>query len=230
MKTILKKLTTTTFIFLNVFCSGESSSNDSDILNLLLFRQNSESASASSSNNRAFRYIFVTADAHNGNFGGISGADAFCGTQTPTGLGTTGSFKALMISQNGGGENTRIASLNADANFNGQGNGQVNWILKADTDYRRIDGTTVVFRTNGRRLFDFNPANSLQNSFTTTVGTRIWTALNPDWSATNSCGDWFSADAGNQGETGLPNERDVQSIHIGTINCNTTARVLCIEQ
>ncbi|MBM9500554.1 DUF1554 domain-containing protein [Leptospira sp. 201903071] len=228
MKTILKKLLTLLFVFLNVFCSGESNSKDSDLIALLLLNQSQRTQSSESN---TFKYLFVTADAHNGNFGGISGADTFCRTQTPTGLGTTGSFKALINAQNGGAGNTRIASLNADANFNGRGDGQVEWVLKADTEYRRTDGTTIVFRTNSRRLFDFNPANSLLNAFTTAAGgARIWTALNADWSPTNSCADWTSADAGDQGEVGIPTERDIQSIHIGTINCNTTARVLCIEQ
>ncbi|WP_158586486.1 DUF1554 domain-containing protein [Leptospira stimsonii] len=194
---------------------------------MLLFKQSTESAS--SPDNRGFRYLFVTADAHNGNFGGISGADTFCRIQTPNGLGTTGNFKALLVTGNAGAGNTRIASLNADANFNGLGDGQVDWVLRADTEYRSANGTTIVFRTNSRRLFDFNPANSLQNSFTTTGGTGIWTALNPDWSAAPSCTNW-TVDAGGQGEVGLPTEKDVQSIHIGTINCNTTARILCVEQ
>ncbi|WP_165781766.1 DUF1554 domain-containing protein [Leptospira adleri] len=195
-----------------------------------MFKQSVESTSATSLNNRGFRYLFVTTDAHNGNLGGVSGADNFCETQKPAGLGTTGRFKALLVTGIGNPDSTRIASMNVDANFNGLGDGQTNWVLKADTEYRRTDGTTVVFRTNSRRLFDFLPANLLQNSFATTAGTGIWTALEGNWRSIGSCAFWTSADAGDGGEIGLPNERDIQSIHGGTITCNTTARVLCIEQ
>lgn len=228
MKTINIYLLSLLLFAMSVGCSNSKNSNDSDLLKLLLLNQ-----SVSASNSVKYKLLFVTQDGHDGNFGGFAGADAFCNARIPTGVANGKTFKAFLVtSAIGGAGNSRIATVGSDADFNGLGDGQVNWIFSANTEYRRMDGA-VVFNTNGRRLFDFMPNNRLENAFSTTGGIQIWTALNPNWTATNSCADWTTNNSlgGNDfGETGLPTGRDLSSIHSGAINCGDTARVLCVEQ
>ncbi|WP_167881221.1 DUF1554 domain-containing protein [Leptospira gomenensis] len=226
----MKKITIYTLsLLLFVFalsCSDRKDSNESDLFTLLLLNPSGSLFSP------GYKVVFVTEDAHDGNFGGISGADAFCNVQKPANAPIGSTFKALLVSEHGGPGNTRLASRNTDADFNGLGDGQVDWVLAADTEYRRMDGTTVVFKSNSKRLFDFNPFNEFQNSFTNVNGLEIWTGLNPDWSVTNSCADWISNNGagGDTGEIGFPDGKDISSIHVGGKNCDETARLLCVQQ
>ncbi|MDV6234502.1 DUF1554 domain-containing protein [Leptospira ellisii] len=227
----MKKIPTYIVSFLLVAfsfaCSDSKDSNETDLFALLLLNP-----STSPLFSPGYKVVFVTNDPHDGDFGGVSGADTFCNAQKPAGAPIGATFKALLVSEHGGVGNTRLASRTTDANFNGLGDGQVDWVLSANTEYRRIDGTTVVFQTNERRLFDFFPNNRLQNPFTDTNGLEIWTGLNPDWSVANSCVDWTSntAGGGDIGEIGFPDESDAGSVHLVAKNCDETARLLCVQQ
>ena len=81
----------------------------------------------------AYERIGITAIQYNGNLSGMIGADAKCQSQFGT-LG--GTWKALV------GTTT------------GRYNGGPDWILAANTEYRRIDGTTVVGTTGANACLD----------------------------------------------------------------------------
>ncbi len=56
------------------------------------------------------------------------------------------------------------------------------WVLKANTQYRREDKTTVIGTTNGSKTFDFPLTNSITPG---TAYTPIWTGLTDTWQNPN---------------------------------------------
>jgi len=155
------------------------------------------------------------------NLGGISGADAVCNSDAdkPSGGGT---YKAFMVD----GVN-RIASVTANA-----GDGQVDWVLHANTTYYRADGTTVIGSTGSTSLFNF-PLSIAANPFNI-VSTGYFTGMNAanDWtSSADNCSAWASNSAGVNGTV------SDGSSHAGiltagsvTVACNNLSTIICVEQ
>lgn len=197
-------------------CSPKSAQDPSqeEILTLLLLADGINTA------NRAYRFIFVTSADHNGNFGGVIGADSVCNSQKPSQLTATGQYKALLAD----GVNRR-ASLNTDA-----GDGQVDWVLTASREYRRSDGKTL-FTANSNRLINFTAG--LANAVTTSAGLSIWTGLDPGWTDVSAdCLGWTSSSAVQAGETGSTTQVNTSLIHDIPVACDQTSnrRLLCVEQ
>ena len=118
---------------------------------------------------------FVTSSVFDGNLiaaegtskaNGILAADALC--MKDANYPGTGTYKAMIVD----GVN-RIASVTANA-----GDGQVDWVLKANTKYFQSDGTTQVMTTNANKLFTFG---TLDNPFDAVPTDMYWTGLNLDW-------------------------------------------------
>lgn len=181
---------------------------------------------------RSHRYLFVTATGHNGNFGGVSGADAVCNASVPAALAGSSNYKALLVDGA-----ARIATATGDL-----GDGQADWVLEANREYRRADGLSV-FTTNAVRLFSFDVFGSgatLSNPVSVSAGS-FWTGLSVDWTymgAAIACNGWTSASAGVSGEVGAGDQTGLAAIHEGAETCNRTTRsvggapigLLCIEQ
>lgn len=146
---------------------------------------------------------------------GINGADKACQNDSQSSGGT---YKALMVDGL-----HRIACTTA--NCSGGTNEHLDWVLKPNTEYRQIDGTTVIGKTNAKGIFDF----PLQDIFSTSAY-FLWTGIQSDWTAdTNNCSR-FESTAGNA-RTGSSNATDGTAISWNLTACNyygTT--ILCVEQ
>lgn len=209
-------------------CSGSASSDD--VSSLLLVSLLTNSPRVVPRDQRSHRYLFVTATGHNGNFGGVSGADAVCNASVPATLAGSTNYKALLVDGA-----ARIATATGDL-----GDGQTDWALEANREYRRADDRSV-FTANAARLFGFSGGATLTHTFGTGAG-AFWTGLNIDWTYVGagaiSCNTWSSANAGVSGEFGLADQTGAGSIHAGAETCDRTTRaiggasigLLCIEQ
>lgn len=104
----------------------------------------------------------------------------------------------------------------------------LDWVLKANTEYRRTDGTTVIGTTNGSAVFTF----PLKNSFGAAAG-KYYTGLQADWSINTlqNCDNWLTmADDRSYGDALSTSSTAIaESIH----NCGTSGPVtyvVCVEQ
>ncbi|UOG60308.1 endostatin-like outer membrane lipoprotein LenF [Leptospira noguchii] len=138
-------------------------------------------------------YIFATSSfgaVHNGNFGGISGADSFCQNNIPSSAPSTGIYKAMLVD----GVNRVATTVGPNSTV-----GQVNWVFQPNQQYRRADDGAIVMTTNGSGMFDFSNGARLENSFALKGESGHWTALNSDWTTWTSggvpitCSSWNSS-------------------------------------
>ena len=162
--------------------------------------------------------IFMTASGHNGNFGGVAGADTFCmGDANYPGTGT---YKALLT--NG---STRIACTTANC---GTGPSEhVGWVLAANKRYTRTDGTEIG-TTTANAIFSFPLTNSIS-----TVSITSWTGFDTDWTALSgyNCTGWNSSSVGSNGGDGSSTATNIVSVSSYYNTCNSaTRRLYCVEQ
>ncbi len=208
-----------------VTCAGPfpTSSKESDLAAALVVSSNVPGASAlSSSSSRRNNcadpsrcLVFKSTTGTAGSIGGITGADSLCNASGNR--PNTSSYKGLIVDE----VPNRRASLSANA-----GDAQVDWVLIADQDYYRPDGT-FLFRTGANRLFTFPlPA------YLSILAGSVWTGLNTNWTtfATLTCTSW-TLTTGN-GRMGTPSTNlTTSSISAGSGACNIGGySVLCIEQ
>ncbi|EPG83131.1 endostatin-like outer membrane lipoprotein, LenD-like [Leptospira santarosai] len=159
---------------------------------------------------------------------GLYGADKICNTdivnnryELSSVKGKANPFKAMVVD----GINRR-ASVTAN-----QGDGQIDWVLKPNTEYRRILSTwdSLVGVTNSTGLFTF-PLNSTWHPV---AGYNIWTGLNSDWTgAPENCGMWMNPDA--NGRYGDSDRTTDEAISAGVSACDDSTfidpAILCVEQ
>lgn len=160
-------------------------------------------------------YIFVSDTGTQGDFGGVSVADSTCNSDTNK--PNSGTYKAMLYEAG-----TRVA---CDASNCSAGSaGQVDWVLRPNTQYRRDDGTTVIATTNNNGIFTF----PLSNSFDT-VGTTYWTGFSTDWISSGSdCASWTSNAV--LGSTGIATATNTDAINDGGPSCTSTLLFACVEQ
>lgn len=120
---------------------------------------------------RPFRYLFATVPAQRSSLSSIMAADALCTGAKPSAVGRV---KALLVGP------TRTACTTVDCGGAGAAE-HVDWPLAPSTEYRRLDGTTVIGTTNAKGLFDV-----LRASIDTVDG-FVWTGL-----AANMANTWTS--------------------------------------
>lgn len=146
---------------------------------------------------------------------GPDGADKLCQADSQSSGGT---YKAMLVD----GVN-RVACTSA--NCAGGVSEHVDWVLKPSTEYRQIDGSTVIGTTNSAGLFAFPLSNvvSTQSSF-------LWTGLQADWRGdSQNCGGFASTSGSSR--TGSSNATTDTTISWNLTACNyygTT--ILCVEQ
>lgn len=167
LKYIFKTIYSYSFILMVTFfagCGGENSNSfgisslKNSFLNLIDSHSNNLTAIPSGG-----LYVFVTSYTnstsvlpltHNGNFTGISGADAYCNSHIPSSLSGTGSYKAMLVD----GVNRVATTVGPNSS-----SGQKDWVFIKNTSYYRPDGK-MVFTTNDAGLFDFS-TGSLSYAF-----------------------------------------------------------------
>ena len=180
------------------------------------------------------KYIFLTVGTYTGALiGGITGADAKCQTEKTANFanvpGAATEYKALLVNQLA----TRRACSTANCSTGISEN--LDWVLKANTDYFRLDGSTdtKIFTTNASGIVNFTGAGAtLLTSIDSSAATVWWTGLFDDWTTNFTCSNnnWDNnagfGGKGNGGNTGSA------SIDIGTTDsCNgPTNKLLCVRQ
>lgn len=167
-----------------------------------------------------FRYIYVTANLYDGDsLGGVSGADAICNSDS--GLFPAGaSFRALLGAVNGA---PRHACTGAGQGGCPSGGATANWSLAANTEYRRIDGTTIIGTTNANRIILLPMTNSIAG-----VGGSAWSGMEVNWNtvgATSECGGWNGPGNGN-----LFVLNNASATNAGSLACGLPAALVCVEQ
>lgn len=165
--------------------------------------------------NRDYRKLIFVSNLTQGNLGGISGADSFCNSDANKPV-NTGSYKAFIVLPG-----FRVASVTANA-----GDGQIDWVLRANQLYIRPDGT-VIMTSNSVSLFTAFP---LVNSVYT-VGDAIWTGFTSgsDWTAAGGCTGWTVT--GGNGPYSVGNVVTFESLLFGgSIVCTNNNRLYCVQQ
>ncbi len=188
-------------------------------------KENSGSGSTSAT---SFKYIFVTSSQYDGNLGGASGADTKCNSDSNRPV-TTVTYKALLVTTSG---SRRACS---SANCSGGASEHVDWVLSADTQYRRADGITVIGTTNSIALFSLPLTNSIDSD----TGKKYWTGFNSggsfDWTAANGANTCtsYTDNTGGGGANGKYGMGNSSNGAMGESQdwCNTsTTRIACVEQ
>ena len=175
------------------------------------------------------KYIFVTAT-RDGNLAGIAGADTYCQSQKTASFsslaGDATEYKALLVDSTG----TRIACTNPDCSPV-VSTDLAKWVLKANTDYYRLDGTTdtKLFTTNSSGIVNFTGGSSLLTAIDTTGS--WWTGLATDWTDSGfNCNNWTSNSAtfGKKGNAGNTNANAIAAA--GTTSCAVLNKIICVRQ
>lgn len=185
----------------------------------------------------SYRRIFATTSSYNMNApvasDGLTRLDGFCRTEaTALGYSTDDdTFKALVMTNGSGTYTKRIACLSAYCS-GGAGEHQ-NWVLDANREYRRNDGTTIIGTTNAEGLFVPPLTNSL-----TGVNETFWTGFPDSWAvlnigSNNDCGSWTNPSSGGQVYFGTGDATDATAFsnslgNMGT--CDASRKILCVEQ
>ncbi len=174
------------------------------------------------------KYIFVTSATYNGDLKtagnrttGVAGADALCAADSRA---SGGIYKALIVD----GTN-RIACTSANCATNGSSE-HVDWVLRANQEYRRSASTTIIGTSNSIGLFAF----PLTNTFHTSG--QWWTGLVSNWTSklqNLECSDWSDSAGLPTGSAGSP-QSDARAIETTTIGfppiCSDTASLVCVQQ
>lgn len=168
----------------------------------------------------SFYKIFITTTTFTGNLGGPVGAggainaargDVRC--MEDASYPGTGTYKALIA------DSTRSASPTP-----------TNWVLRASTEYRHLDDTTIIGTTNASQVFP----DPLSSSFKSTVGAVYsWTGLNANWTNnSNNCLDWISASGAYYGGYAYNNSGTLDSKNWsnGSYYCNNSYHLICVQQ
>jgi len=166
------------------------SQNESDTFTLHYLASNNQSRSISlniesnSKNDSSFNFdiklnpktcssckIFVTSGSHNGNFGGLSGADTFCNTQASLSTLTTGYYVSLLST----------SSVNASQRT-------------LNSVYINTNSQTISYSNSS--LWDGNINNSIDNQYGNITSSDLFTGSNysGNYSGYNyTCYDWTSS-------------------------------------
>jgi hypothetical protein len=172
------------------------------------------------SNNRR---IYVTGTDYSiSTVGSVAGADTICMNDSAKPTPST-VYKALLGDQTGcSGSPCRRAS-----NTPNVGDGQIDWVLKPNTNYYRADGTTLIMTTNSNSIFIFgNFTNSI-----TSVSLTPMTGMSGSWTTfSNSNCVNYSFTASGSVTTSLSNSTATASISGAGMSCGGNYPLYCVEQ
>ncbi|TGK87680.1 DUF1554 domain-containing protein [Leptospira noumeaensis] len=154
--------------------------------------------------------------------GSVAGADSICNSDggKPSGGST---YKALLVDESGCSSlPCRRASITANV-----GDGQIDWVLKPNTNYVRADGVTPIMTTNANGLFIFG---TLTNSWTTAAVTGI-SGMAGTWNtfSNSSCSNYSNGATGTVTTTQY-NQTGSGSLSSAGLSCTNSYSLLCIEQ
>ncbi len=187
-------------------------------------------------------YIFTTSSLgldSIGNFGGISGADAYCQNHIPSNLPKNIIYKAMIVDV----VNRVATTVGPNSKV-----GQKDWVFLPNQQYIRDYDDLLIMTTNSSGMFDFTNNRKLENSFSQ-IAAAQWTGLNSDWTTWKSegvpvtCGSWTTSDVTVYGVYGTSNSADSGALKtefngIFTTSCfnqftsygNYRLGLVCVEQ
>lgn len=168
--------------------------------------------------------VFITSTTHQGNLGGLQGADSICNTRA-TEAGLEGLFKAWVSS----------SSVSVAMRFTQNNDAYV-------TVDRRLVTESINALTNAGR--PSIPINITETGDVISADFSVWTNTQPNGSPIAlgvqndgfACEDWTSSEATMFSNSGLGNVGDASSLSntwtrdSPTIECNQQARLYCFEQ
>lgn len=171
----------------------------------------------------AYKNIFVTSTTHNGNLGGIAGADAICQARAQAG-GLTGTYKAWLT------DGTATNAPNST-------------FAQSSVPYRLLDGrivaenyTDLVTGNDSTGGTIYTPINITELGSIVKSGTgAVWTnttvagARKGSTAGTNHCTNWTNSSAGQSGSAGIPFTM-TEWTDKQTYTCNSMNRLYCVEQ
>lgn len=165
--------------------------------------------------------LFVTSSAYQPgvHFSSVTQADALCRTDSGyPGFGAV--YRAFLVAPG-----QRIACTTA--NCGGGPSEHLNWILHANTIYRRLSTMAAVMETNANGIFVFGTLSA-------PVWDGVpgwWTGINADWTFNSACGDNAWGTTGGNARFGDPNLTTSGALSNGLDPCSTTgSRLLCVQQ
>ncbi|MBM9590961.1 DUF1554 domain-containing protein [Leptospira sp. 201903075] len=153
--------------------------------------------------------------------GSIAGADTICNNDTGKPIGGS-TYKALLVDETGcAGIPCRRASITANI-----GDGQIDWVLKPNTNYVRSDGVTPIMTTNVNGLFIFG---TLTNGWSGSAVTGI-SGMSGSWIVFGglTCTN-YSLNSGSVTTTQY-NQTGSGSLSGAGLSCGGSYSLLCIEQ
>jgi hypothetical protein len=192
---------------------GASAEDDSDMALITLAALASGGAANPTDtpkcNGQPFCYLVHSTINTAQNFGGAAGGDAHCAANLPGAQAGTGIYKALLMTSDG----TRDQSNN--------------WVLYANTEYRREDGTTVIGTTNASSIFTFPLTNPIAVGVSYTA-TGITVVNATTWNVGLNCDDWTNTAVSG----GLGDALDAASNAFDAIDdaCIANRRLYCVQQ
>ncbi len=206
------------FMFLNRYIVAFSALLLAGCMNIGLRDQLEDPAGANKSCGSDCR-IFVTQANFNGNLGGVLGADQKCkeDSNNPRGSGV-GQWKAMIAV----GVPSRLACTSMNCATGGASE-NIDWAMKANTTYRRPDGTLIGV-TSGAGIF----SNGISNSISSTLF-NVWTGLNSNWQINTNCGGWTDSSAAT-GTSGSSISLTDTAINSTQPACSSGNHLYCVEQ
>lgn len=175
-----------------------------------------------------YKRIFLTQSTTDGDFSALGGGtpieniDAFCASDGKN-PDPGANWKAMIHSGASGGRRGPCLT----ANCSGGVSEHVDWVLAPDTEYRRVDGVTIIGRTMpALGLFDFG-AGDLDASFASSGGT-YWSGIGTDWTEDSNCSKWINT--GGVGQLGDAGATNIFAVSGPGFVCNADRAILCVEQ
>jgi hypothetical protein len=145
--------------------------------------------------------IGVTSATYTGSLGNVPGADEKCQAEFGN------DYKAIIGTTERQKEGT-------------------DWVLEANTEYRRIDGNTVIDVTGNDTCFTYDLDNSVKTS------RFVWTGLNNDCSLSSygNCADWTDSRDSNVGICGDSNSQTLTLVNGEPKFCQQDYSIYCASQ
>ena len=160
--------------------------------------------------------VFVTSTTHNGNLGGLSGADAICVSRATTaGIANAANFKAWL--------STSSPAVNAIDHLTSNG------------PWHRLDGVKVA--DNKAALIASGSTALFTAISQTETGAYISTQYYNVWTGTddhgvglvNNCSNWTDDTSGSQGQAGKATISDGNWTNWTSWSCNNLYALYCFE-
>ena len=153
-------------------------------------------------------------DVTNGNLGGVTGADATCDSNLPSGVA---SAKAMLT------DPSRLACNEASGACQNSSTGQLNWVLSGAGNLCSVGYTTLLGTVNADDAPNFTAELS-------STATPTFTGFDVDigYNGGGSCSNWASA--ASTGNGGVANTPGMGMLYGTFVNCGSAGAIICVQR